>query len=66
MHDASDYVFSFTGTFFQRFYKSQLRPKEWTKTAVYGDTATEIVDCLWGIAFAKVERQVIFDDETPR
>lgn len=66
MHDASDYVFSFTGIFFQRFYKSQLRPKEWTKTAVYGDTATEIVDCLWGIALAKVERQVIFDDETPR
>ncbi|KXJ69983.1 hypothetical protein RP20_CCG025236 [Aedes albopictus] len=66
LHDASDYVFLFTGIFFQRFYKSQLRPKEWTKTAVYGDTATEVVDCLWGIAFAKVERQVIFDDETPR
>ncbi|XP_062538730.1 uncharacterized protein LOC134207006 [Armigeres subalbatus] len=62
----SDDVFSFTGIFFQRFYKSQLRPKEWTRMVVHGDTATEIIDCMWDIALAKIERQVLFDDETPR
>ncbi|XP_062548065.1 uncharacterized protein LOC134213251 [Armigeres subalbatus] len=63
---ASDDVFSFTGIFFQRFYKSQLRPKEGTRMVVHGDTATEIIDCMWDIALAKIERQVLFDDETPR
>ncbi|XP_055525969.1 uncharacterized protein LOC129718846 [Wyeomyia smithii] len=42
----NDHVFSFTGIFFQRFYRSQLRPKEWTRALVYGDTKDEIVDCL--------------------
>lgn len=66
LHDTSEYVFSFTGIFFQRFYKSQLRPKEWTRMVIYGDTATDIVDCMWEIALAKIERQVVFDDVTPR
>ncbi|XP_021698852.1 uncharacterized protein LOC110676205 [Aedes aegypti] len=66
LHDTSKYVFSFTGIFFQRFYKSQLRPKEWTRMVIYGDTATEIVDCMWEIALAKIERQVVFDEVTPR
>lgn len=62
----NDYVFSFTGIFFQRFYRTQLRPREWTRKLVYGDTVPDVVDCLWEIAMAKIERQVLFDDDIPR
>ncbi|XP_055535595.1 uncharacterized protein LOC129724608 [Wyeomyia smithii] len=47
----NDHVFSFTGIFFQRFYRSQRRLKEWTRALVYGDTKDEIVDCLWNGRF---------------
>ncbi|XP_065080981.1 uncharacterized protein LOC135703631 [Ochlerotatus camptorhynchus] len=58
--------FSFTGIFFQRFYRNQSHPKEWTRMTVYGDSKAEIVDCMWNIALAKIERQVVFDQDTPR
>ncbi|XP_055522581.1 uncharacterized protein LOC129716767 [Wyeomyia smithii] len=62
----NEYVFTFTAIFFQRFFKSQLRPKEWTRLTVYGDTVTDIVDFLCDVAKVKIERQVIFDNDIPK
>ena len=47
-------------------YRSQLRPKEWTRVPIYGDNKDEIVDCLWKIAVVKIERQVFFEDDNPK
>ncbi|XP_062716584.1 uncharacterized protein LOC115269875 [Aedes albopictus] len=62
----SDYVFVFTGVFFRRLYRGQLRPREFGRQTVEGDSVPEVLEFVWNAAKAQTQRQVVFDDEVPR
>ncbi|KXJ76763.1 hypothetical protein RP20_CCG009034 [Aedes albopictus] len=63
---SSDYVFVFTGVFFRRLYRGQLRPREFGRQTVEGDSVPEVLEFVWNAAKAQTQRQVVFDDEVPR
>nr|XP_029716691.1 uncharacterized protein LOC115259996 [Aedes albopictus] len=57
----SDYVFFFKGIFSRRLYRTQLRPKEFCKRNMCGNTPEEVFASIWRISVKQIERQVNFD-----
>ncbi|XP_021695243.1 uncharacterized protein LOC110675161 [Aedes aegypti] len=63
---SSDYVFVFTGVFFRRLYRGQLRPREFGKHDVEGDSVHDVLERIWNAANPQIQRQVVFEDEVPK
>ncbi|XP_065085446.1 uncharacterized protein LOC135707530 [Ochlerotatus camptorhynchus] len=59
------YVFSFTGIFCRRLYRSQQRPKETNRAFVNGNSVNEILESIWVQAKNLMDRQVTFENDVP-
>lgn len=64
-HD-TDKVFYFAGVFCRKLYCSQLRPREFEKRYVSGNTLADVLKSIWKVAKTQVHRAVIFTNEVPR
>lgn len=62
----SEDVFAFTGVFFRKLYRSQLRPKECGKQNVNGNSVAEVLDLIWRVVKKHIHRAVIYENDVPR
>ncbi|XP_055533091.1 uncharacterized protein LOC129723129 isoform X3 [Wyeomyia smithii] len=58
-------LFSFKGIFYQRLFRSQLRPKEVAKQDIGGDTMHDVLFSIWQKVEKYVRRKVVFRDDVP-
>ena len=58
-------LFSFKGIFYQRLFRSQLRPKEVAKQDIGGDTMHDVLFSIWQKVVKYVRREVVFRDDVP-
>lgn len=64
-NSGEEFVFSFTGIFCRRLYRSQQRPKEAGRAFVNGNSVKEILASIWAQAKYLMDRQVTFENDVP-
>lgn len=60
-----EFVFSFTGIFCRRLYRSQQRPKEKGRAFVNGNSVDEVIESIWAQSKDLVDRKVTFENDVP-
>ncbi|XP_062551238.1 uncharacterized protein LOC134216344 [Armigeres subalbatus] len=65
LFEGEDFVFSFTGVFCRRLYRSQQRPKESVRALVNGNSVDETIESIWNQAKHLMDRKVIFENDVP-
>lgn len=60
-----EFVFTFTGIFCRRLYRSQQRPKEASRAFVNGNSLDEILESMWVQGKYLMDRQVTFENDIP-